>query len=104
MSTDDDEFERMRVEADLDAQLDPRLAEPLPAGWDGDRDIDLEKVRQLIFAQAPPEGKAAILAGELRLALSGFDGDGRAKVHVIDAATGEVVGGVLTHWSAIAKR
>jgi hypothetical protein len=107
-STSDEEYEAKRAEAerlaDLDAQLDPRLAEPLPAGFDADRDIDTDKVERLILDGAPPDAADRIRAGELRWMLTGFDEDGRAKISIINAATGEEVGGVLAHWSAIAAR
>jgi hypothetical protein len=78
MSDDNEEYERSRDEAnrlaDMETQLEPGLAEPAPAGFVAERDVDWDKVQHLIFSDAPPEARAAIRAGELRWALSGFDG------------------------------
>jgi len=57
----------------LETQLEPGLAEPAPAGFVAERDVDWDKVQHLIFSDGAPEARAAIRAGELRWALSGFD-------------------------------
>jgi hypothetical protein len=106
--SDDNEYERKRDEAsqlaDMEAQLEPGLAEPVPAGFDAERDVDLNKVEHLIFSDAPPEVRAAIRTGELRWGLSGFDGQGWGWVSVFRADTGEEVAGARCHWSAIVRR
>ena len=106
MSDDNEEYERSRDEAnrlaDMETQLEPGLAEPAPAGFVAERDVDWDKVQHLIFSDAPPEARAAIRAGELRWALSGFDG--RRSVSVFRADNGEEVAGARCHWSAIVKR
>jgi hypothetical protein len=108
MSDDNEAYERKRDEADrladMEAQLDPRLAEPLPAGFDAERDVDRDKVEHLIFSEASPEARAAIGAGELRWGLAGFDGKGWGWVTVFRADTGEEVAGARCHWKAIVKR
>ena len=106
MSTDDEPYEQARQDADrtadMDAQFDPGLAEPVPAGWDPDRDVDQDKVERLILAGAPPDAADEIRSGRLRWSLSGFDEHGRGWVSVIRADTGEEIGGARVHWSTIA--
>jgi hypothetical protein len=108
MSDDNEEYERSRDEAnrlaDMETQLEPGLAEPAPARFVAERDVDWDKVQHLIFSDAPPEARAAIRAGELRWALSGFDGTGWGSVSVFRADNGEEVAGARCHWSAIVKR
>ena len=108
MSDDNEEYERSRDEAsrlaDMETQLEPGLAEPAPAGFVAERDVDWDKVQHLIFSDAPPEARAAIRAGELRWALSGFDREGWGSVSVFRADNGEEVAGARCHWSAIVKR
>jgi hypothetical protein len=108
MSDDNEEYERSRDEASrlagMETQLEPGLAEPAPAGFVAERDVDWDKVQHLIFSDAPPEARAAIRAGELRWALSGFDGTGWGSVSVFRADNGEEVAGARCHWSAIVKR
>jgi hypothetical protein len=107
VSTDDEEYERKRADADrvadLAAQFDPALADPVPAGWDGDRDVDQDKVWRLILAGAPPDAEEELRAGRLRWSLAGFDENGRGWVSVIRADTGEEIGGARVHWSAVAR-
>ena len=83
---------------------DDRCPGPAPAGFVAERDVDWDKVQHLIFSDAPPEARAAIRAGELRWALSGFDREGWGSVSVFRADNGEEVAGARCHWSAIVKR
>jgi hypothetical protein len=107
MSDDNEEYERSRDEANqlagMETQLEPGLAEPAPAGFAAERDVDWDKVQHLIFSDAPPEARAAIRASELRWALSGFDGTNWGSVSVFRADNGEVAG-ARCHRSAIVKR
>jgi hypothetical protein len=103
--SDDEKYEQARADADqmadMAAEFDPELAEPVPAGFDAERDVDRAKVEHLIFEFAPPETKAAIGAGELRWGLSGFDEKGWGWVSVFRADTGQEVGGARFHWSIV---
>jgi hypothetical protein len=108
MSTDNEEYEGKRADAErvaeLDAALKPALAQPVPADWDPERDVDRDKVWRLILADAPADVADEIRAGRLRWSLAGFDEHGRGQVSVIRADTGEEVGGAVCHWSAVARR
>ncbi len=108
MSDDNEEYERSRDEANqlagMETQLEPGLAEPAPAGFAAERDVDWDKVQHLIFSDGAPQARAAIRASELRWALSGFDGTNWGSVSVFRADNGEEVAGARCHWSVIVKR
>ena len=102
--TDDDSLKRTIDAVQALARRKPGLAKPAPAGFAAGRDVDWDKVQHLIFSDGAPEARAAIRAGELRWALSGFDREGWGSVSVFRADNGEEVAGARCHWSAIVKR
>ncbi len=64
MTDNDEAYEQARADqpADMQAQFD---AEPVPAGFDAELDVDPDKVEHLTFSSATPQSKAAILAGRV---------------------------------------
>ena len=107
MNVNDEEYEAMRAnaerEAGLAAELDPALRAPLPPDWDGDRDVDPDKIKRVLLAGAPADAAEEIRSGRLRWSLAGFDENGRGWVSVIRADTGEAIGGARVHWTGVAR-